>query len=88
MLIASYPAASKASTLAFVKTTIYFVLLAPVYSQLYLGVLPRKRHVSLNTITFHKLVRDSCEKECEKDHSQLISKKPKFESYVMFEREI
>ena len=42
MLIASYPAASKASTLAFVKTTIYFLLLAPVYSQLYLGVLPKK----------------------------------------------
>ena len=42
MLIQSYPAASKASTLAyFVKTTI-FVLLAPVYSQLYLGVLPKK----------------------------------------------
>lgn len=39
-------------------------------------------------MTFHKLLRDSCEKKCEKDNSQLISKKPKFESYVMFEREI
>lgn len=88
MLIPSYQAASKASSLAFVKTTI-FVLLAPVYSQLlYLGVLPKKAHVSLNTMTFHKLLRDSCEKECEKDNSQLISKKPKFESYAMIGREI